>query len=513
MGAVPPRLLAYPPKGVFRSIITHEQVPAGMPFPKGLYMKNAAKKLSHLQPIPLLKQEALYIGIDIGKMRHVAGFVSLTLLERHQRFEACPALAFENSRDGFHTLLERIRALAPLEHCFVLLEKTGHYHKALVQYLQELDIPIYLMHVQERPQGMMKTDKRDALNLANTLYNQLALGVQVRDKTQLVRRAVPPTPAAAQLKGFIRHRYELVREATQRKNKLIAICDELFPEFTRILHDPTGPTALALRGRFPTPAALATASLSVLEEVRGKARCISNAKLLELQRLAAESIGTKDIVRQRGLVLEQAQLMQELRLLQEHIDQLENEITSVVTQAREGRILQSLGIGPIQAATIIAVIGSIENFPNAGSLKSYFGWSPTVIQSGSTVDYVGQTHGGTRPMKQMMFLIVSNLINRDTEWARLYERLVKAKCPYDERTGQRKGKLRVIGRVAGQLIETMYALLKTDAEAVSKVLPNETLPEPVLYDPEKRRQHREGHYQPLKMSTRRSVLTLLPHPS
>lgn len=55
---------------------------------------------------------------------------------------------------------------------------------------------------------MMKTDKRDALGLANTLYNQLALGVQVMDKTQLVRRAVPPTPAAAQLKGFIRHRYE-----------------------------------------------------------------------------------------------------------------------------------------------------------------------------------------------------------------------------------------------------------------------------------------------------------------
>lgn len=466
-----------------------------------------------MQPIPLLKQESLYIGIDIGKERHVAGFVSLTLLERHQRFEACPALAFENSRDGFHTLGERIRALAPFEHCFALLEKTGHYHKALVQYLQELDIPVYLMHVQERTKGMMKTDKRDALGLANTLYNQLALGVQVSDKTQLVRRVVPPTPAAAQLKGLIRHRYELVRETTQRKNKLTAICDEVFPEFTRILHDPNGLTALALRERFPTPAALATASLSALQEVRGKAYNIGNRKLLELQRLATESIGTKDIVRQRGLVLEQMQLTRELRLLQEHIAQLESEITTIVEQAREGRILRSLGIGPIQAATIIASIGSIENFPNAGSLKSYFGWSPTVIQSGSTVDYVGQTHGGTRPMKHIMFLIVSSLINRDTEWAKLYERLVKAKCPYDERTGQRKGKLRIIGRVAGQLIETMYALLKTDAEVVSRALPNEPLPEPVLYDPEKHHQHREGHYQPLKVSVRRSVLTLLPHSS
>jgi len=476
-------------------------------------MNSQTKKRSQLQAVPLLKHEPLYIGIDIGKMRHVAGFVSLSLLDRHQRFEACPVLAFENSREGFHALLERIRTLAPLEHCFVLMEKTGHYHKALVQYLQELDIPVYVMHVQERPKGMMKTDKRDALNLANTLYNQLALGVQVMDKTKLVRRVVSPTPAAAQLKGLIRHRYELVREATQRKNKLTALCDELFPEFTRILHDPNGLTALAIRERFSTPATLATASLSALQEVRGKTRMLSDARLLELQHLATQSIGTKDMVRQRGLVLEQAQLVKELRLLQEHIAQLESEIIAIVAEAREGRILQSLSIGPIQAATIIAAIGSIENFPNAGSLKSYFGWSPTVIQSGSTVDYVGQTHGGTRPMKQMMFLIVSSLINRDTEWAKLYERLVKAQCPYDERTGQRKGKLRVIGRVAGQLIETMYALLKTDAEIVGKVPPNTVPPGPILYDPEKHRQHREGHYQPLKTSARRSILTLLPHSS
>jgi hypothetical protein len=27
------------------------------------------------------------VGIDVGKFRHVAGFLSRTLLERHQRFE------------------------------------------------------------------------------------------------------------------------------------------------------------------------------------------------------------------------------------------------------------------------------------------------------------------------------------------------------------------------------------------------------------------------------------------
>jgi hypothetical protein len=48
---------------------------------------------------------------------------------------------------------------------------------------------------------------------------------------------------------------------------------------------------------------------------------LSDAKLLGLQHLAAQSIGTKDLLRQRGLLLEQTQLIRELRLLQEHIAQ------------------------------------------------------------------------------------------------------------------------------------------------------------------------------------------------
>ena len=96
-----------------------------------------------------------------------------------------------------------------------------------------------------------------------------------------------------------------------------------------------------------------------------------------------------------------------------------------------------------------------------------------------------------------------------TEWAKLYERLVLAKCPIDPRTGERIGKLRVFGRVAGQLLETLYALLKT---VLAKVPPGQE-PPPLLYEQERHRRHREGHYEPLKVSVQRSWLTLLPSPS
>ena len=466
-----------------------------------------------LKAVPMLLNESLYIGIDIGKGKHVAGFLSQTLLERHERFEACPALVFENSREGFRLLIERIRSSSPLEHVFVLMERTGHSHRALEQYLQELDIPVYVMHVQSRPAGMLKTDKRDALTLANQLYSQLELGVQVANKVQLIRRLVPPTEAAAQLKGLIRHRYELIRESTQRKNKLTALCDEIFPELTRVVKDPNALVALALREKYPIPQALATASLTTLQQIRGGARSLSDAKLLELQRLAAQSIGTKDLARQRGLVLEQTQLIKELRLLREHVEQLETEIVSIVEHAREGQILLSFpGIGPVMAATTIAAVGSIHNFPSASALKSYFGWAPVVVQSGSTLDHSRLTRGGTRTMKQMLFLAVFQAIRlQDNEWAKLYDRLVKAKCPYDEHTQSYVGKTRVIGRVAGQMTEAIYALLKRDAEILSKVLPGEVPPAPLLYDPEVHRKHRQGQYRPLKSTPLPNTITVL-HP-
>src|SRR5260370_28256200 len=157
----------------------------------------------------------------------------------------------------------------------------------------------------------------------------------------------------------------------------------------------------------------------------------------------------------RGLVIEQNQIIQELRMRQKHLDQLDAEIMQAVEHSREGQILTSIPpIGPIQAATIIASIGHIDNFEKAARLKSSFGWAPAVAQSGSTLDSSKLTRAGTRTMKQMLFLIVGNAIQKkDCECAKLYERLVPIKCRWDERTRAYKGKLLVMGRLAGQITE------------------------------------------------------------
>src|SRR5258708_17513984 len=275
-----------------------------------------------------------------------------------------------------------------------MLEKTGHYHVALVDYLLEQDLSVYLVHVHERPRGLTKTDKRDALNLANHLYNQLEKGVQFADRSELARRALPPSEPAAQLKGLMGHRYELIHECTRRKNKLTALCDQIFPEFVQVFRDPNSPTALRVRERYPTAAAVATADLAALWAVKGRTHP-SRQQLAHLQALAARSIGLRDPKRLEALMFEQEQLIHELQLLNQHLEALEVKEKQTLETSREGRILRSIpGVGVHAAAAILAAIGNIDNFPNAAALKAYFGWAPAIRQSGASVNSTSVTRAG-----------------------------------------------------------------------------------------------------------------------
>ena len=240
----------------------------------------------------------------------------------------------------------------------------------------------------------------------------------------------------------------------------------------------------------------------------------SKENLTRLQQLAAQSIGTKDVNRQRGLMLEQKQMMKELKLLQAHLEELDTEICHIVEHSREGQILLSmLVIGPIEATAIISAIGYIENFASAAALKSYFGWAPKREQTGISDDRASLTYAGTRTMRQMMFLVVANAIQMESEWTKKYKCLVPIKCGYDERTRSYKGKVKVFGRIAGQMIEMIYAFLKKDAEILSKVPLGVEPPQPTLYDPEVHKRHREGQYRSLKPGTQPRKIIQLPKQS
>lgn len=444
--------------------------------------------------IVLPGSQRLYVGIDVAKASSLAGFVTQELLLK-RRFDRCPSLHFKNTRSGFEELIKAMCHFADdnLNDCVVLLEKTGHYHLALVQFLQEQGIEVYEVAPTERMGKGDKTDKLDALKLANAAYSQIEFGIQVLDESQRIRPALPLPETTAELRSLVRRRYELVHDATQRKNRLIAICDELFPEFVEVIKDPNGPSALNIRFKFPTPAQIASADIEDLYACRTRTRP-SNADLERLQALAKQTIGAKNPGRIAGLITEQRQLIDELRLLNEHREALEAEIARLIAGSREGQILLSLpAMAPLAAATIIAGIGNIANFEKASQLRSYSGWSPVRTQTGTTKDSAKLTRGGQRPLKQAMYFTVWQAIKTDTEFKAVYDRLVQSRCQWDERLQRHVGKNKVVGRICGQYVGLIYTLLRQDYNLLANVKDGEAIPEPTLYSRELHRAHRTSH--------------------
>jgi hypothetical protein len=86
-----------------------------------------------------------------------------------------------------------------------------------------------------------------------------------------------------------------------------------------------------------------------------------------------------------------------------------------------------------------------------------------------------------------MFMVALRAIKADTEWKRLYERLVPLKCAFDPRRKTYRGRMRVVGRVAGEITERIYLLLRRDADLVASTPSGQQPPAPELYDPEYRR--------------------------
>jgi hypothetical protein len=307
--------------------------------------------------------------------------------------------------------------------------------------------------------------------------------------------ALPLSETTAELRSLVRRRYELVHDATVRKNRLIAICDELFPEFVEVIKDPNGPTALNLRSKFPTPALIEAASLDDLCACRTRTRP-GNAELLRLQALARHSIGAKNPGRIAGLVTEQRQLINELRLLNEHRESLEAEIARLIASSREGKILMSLpSMSPLAAATIVSSVGNIANFESASKLRGYFGWSPVRTQTGTTKDSAKLTRGGQRPLKHAMYFTVWQAIKSDTEFKAVYNRLVSSRCRWDDRLQKYVGKNKIIGRICGQYIGLIYSLLRRDHDLLAQLGDGEEPPAPTLYSRELHRGHLTGHAQ------------------
>ena len=99
---------------------------------------NSQMKNRTNQKLEEITAETLIVGVDVAKSLQWARFVD------YRGVEVSKTVSFQNNRQGFECIVARIREICnmktvryPFKSAIIGMEPTGHYWKALANYLME----------------------------------------------------------------------------------------------------------------------------------------------------------------------------------------------------------------------------------------------------------------------------------------------------------------------------------------------------------------------------------------
>jgi transposase len=134
--------------------------------------------------------------------------------------------------------------------------------------------------------------------------------------------------------------------------------------------------------------------------------------------------------------LERLRLNQELktlRLVREHIEEVEKELGRLSTSERWARqavhIMQLPGVGIIVTMTVLSAIGDIQRFPSARKLVGYAGFGAGVEDSGEKHYEKGITKSGRKELRWALVEAAWQAIRSNPKLRAEYDQLCKRKHP------------------------------------------------------------------------------------
>ncbi|MFD2655682.1 IS110 family transposase, partial [Gracilibacillus thailandensis] len=176
-----------------------------------------------------------YLGIDIGKKEHEAGVID------QQGNSIGKTLRFSNSKPGSDKLLAFVNKhqLTP-DNCVCGLEATGHYWLSVFTYLYQLGFKVTAFNPLQSDAlrnfyiRKTKTDTRDAFLIAQVIR------IDAPEATPFIEEYL------LQIRQLERLRYSLVDQSSDIKRKIIALLDQVFPEYEELFSEVFGASSSEL---------------------------------------------------------------------------------------------------------------------------------------------------------------------------------------------------------------------------------------------------------------------------
>jgi transposase len=316
----------------------------------------------------------IYLGIDIGKRHHEAGLIN------EKGDPIGKTVRFANSKSGSEKLLEFLNQhkVTP-ENCTCGLEATGHYWLSVFSFLHKLGFKITAFNPMQSDAlrhfyiRKTKTDVKDAYLIAQVIR------IDSPEETPFVEEDL------LQLKHLERLRYALVDQSSDIKRKIIALLDQVFPEYEQNFSDVFGMSSTEILLQYPLPEDLLEIDTDQLAKLLnrvskgryGETRARNKAEKLKdsAQNTFGISIGTDVFKMQIHLLLEQ------INLLEKQLNQIEEAMIEL-SNRQEHYLTTISGVSDITAAVVLGEIGSISRFERPGQLVAFAGLDASVHQSG-----------------------------------------------------------------------------------------------------------------------------------
>lgn len=380
-----------------------------------------------------------YIGIDIAKKRHEVCFLN----EEGNVLDG-NSFNISNTASGLDKLQTALNkyGLKP-DNSVVGMEATGHYWLVLYSWLIEQDFHVKVINpiVTDAYRNMLirktKNDRIDAEVVARVLkmgeYQETSV---LEDDTMALRQ-------------LCRYRLSLIQTTGDLKRKVIALLDQVFPEYDTIFSDVFGMSSKELLKSYTTPEEIASVHTKKLANILAKASKghFGKEKALEIKAVARQSIGIT--IATDAFAFQIRQLIEQIEFVERQVESLDREIAGYM-ETLDSPITTIPGIGPVYGATILAELGDINRFPSGKQIVSYAGLDASVHESG---DFIGsQAHmskRGSAYLRRAIFGAAFIASWADPELSTYYKRL----------RARGKHHFVAVGAVARKLCYIIYAVL------------------------------------------------------
>jgi len=182
------------------------------------------------------------VGIDIAKRKHEAAVID------GEGTVIIKPFSFTNNCSGYNRLLAMLaKAKLPLDEVSFAMEATGHYWLALFTRLQKEGFrvqvinPVQTNSIRSFYIRQAKTDPRDALLIAEVIrfghFSESTLHPE----------------NIYELRELCRGRHAIVSMQADVKRKVVALLDQVFPEYETAFTNLFGDTSMAILQTCPTP--------------------------------------------------------------------------------------------------------------------------------------------------------------------------------------------------------------------------------------------------------------------